>query len=275
LPWSSELRLARGAVGFAWYAACSMAPCPLAAGLRALPARSVPKQRCMPSSQKLGRTRTCSLPRRCRAVASASDSSSPPPWNANPEDQGNSPSSRPPSTRDEGPAAAPRSSGPSPQGLVPVPIVPGSGLTLMPNRSEDAADAGQSSSPGKLQKMTQADAFGLVLSTVREEPAKSDAFGSDRERLLNSVSTPSPRRTARFAFTCNICGEYTVRAINPHAYKHGAVFVQCSGCQVFHKVRAARVRGSRRASRRAVCADNPLAILSRQVADHINFLDDV
>eukprot|EP00958_Prasinococcus_capsulatus_P009046 scaffold886_cov317-Prasinococcus_capsulatus_cf.AAC.21 len=124
---TSELRLARGAVGFAWYAACSMAPCPLAAGLRALPARSVPKQRCMPSSQKLGRTRTCSLPRRCRAVASASDSSSPPPWNASPEDQGNSPSSRPPSTRDEGPAAAPRSSGPSPQGLVPVPIVPGSG----------------------------------------------------------------------------------------------------------------------------------------------------
>lgn len=40
----------------------------------------------------------------------------------------------------------------------------------------------------------------------------------------------------RVAFTCNVCGQRTTRAINPHAYTDGTVFVQCCGCNIFHKL---------------------------------------
>eukprot|EP00250_Pteridium_aquilinum_P003524 c13839_g1_i1 orf=374-1120(-) len=46
----------------------------------------------------------------------------------------------------------------------------------------------------------------------------------------------SPRRRMRVAFTCNVCSERTTRAINPHAYTDGTVFVQCAGCNIFHKL---------------------------------------
>lgn len=41
-----------------------------------------------------------------------------------------------------------------------------------------------------------------------------------------SLFTKSPRRRMRVAFTCNVCGQRTTRAINPHAYTDGTVFVQ-------------------------------------------------
>ena len=43
-----------------------------------------------------------------------------------------------------------------------------------------------------------------------------------------SLFTKSPRRRMRVAFTCNVCGQRTTRAINPHAYTDGTVFVQAS-----------------------------------------------
>ncbi|XP_010941361.1 uncharacterized protein [Elaeis guineensis] len=51
-----------------------------------------------------------------------------------------------------------------------------------------------------------------------------------------SLFTKSPRRRMLVAFTCNVCGQRTTRAINPHAYTDGTVFVQCCGCNVFHKL---------------------------------------
>ncbi|KAL5561254.1 hypothetical protein UlMin_031001 [Ulmus minor] len=51
-----------------------------------------------------------------------------------------------------------------------------------------------------------------------------------------SLFTKSPRRRMLVAFTCNICGQRTTRAINPHAYTDGTVFVQCCGCSAFHKL---------------------------------------
>ncbi|PIA35510.1 hypothetical protein AQUCO_03500106v1 [Aquilegia coerulea] len=51
-----------------------------------------------------------------------------------------------------------------------------------------------------------------------------------------SLFTKSPRRRMLVAFTCNICSQRTTRAINPHAYIDGTVFVQCCGCNVFHKL---------------------------------------
>ncbi|KGN43276.1 uncharacterized protein LOC101212325 [Cucumis sativus] len=51
-----------------------------------------------------------------------------------------------------------------------------------------------------------------------------------------SLFTKSPRRRMLVAFTCNICGQRTTRAINPHAYTDGTVFVQCCGCNAYHKL---------------------------------------
>ncbi len=46
----------------------------------------------------------------------------------------------------------------------------------------------------------------------------------------------NPRRTKRVQFTCNMCGETTVKMVNPHAWEKGTVFAQCSGCNVKHKL---------------------------------------
>ncbi|KAG6653561.1 hypothetical protein I3843_05G077900 [Carya illinoinensis] len=51
-----------------------------------------------------------------------------------------------------------------------------------------------------------------------------------------SLFTKSPRRRMLVSFTCNICRQRTTRAINPHAYTDGTVFVQCCGCNAFHKL---------------------------------------
>lgn len=68
-------------------------------------------------------------------------------------------------------------------------------------------------------------------------PAAAEA-GSSTERISTfpwSLFTKSPRRRMRVAFTCNVCGQRTTRAINPHAYTDGTVFVQVifSLCPLF------------------------------------------
>ncbi|KAL6873572.1 hypothetical protein ACP4OV_013654 [Aristida adscensionis] len=90
-------------------------------------------------------------------------------------------------------------------------------------------------------------AMGLVLSAATgsgwttgsgmEGPPK--AGGVERREVSTlpwSLFTKSPRRRMRVAFTCNVCGQRTTRAINPHAYTDGTVFVQCCGCNIFHKL---------------------------------------
>ncbi|XP_057773949.1 uncharacterized protein LOC130993184 [Salvia miltiorrhiza] len=94
-------------------------------------------------------------------------------------------------------------------------------------------------------------AMGLVLSAANvrgwttgsgmEGPSSPTGSGhnSGMERVSTfpwSLFTKSPRRRMRVAFTCNVCGQRTTRAINPHAYTDGTVFVQCCGCNVFHKL---------------------------------------
>lgn len=130
------------------------------------------------------------------------------------------------------------------------------------------------------------EAMGLVLSaaSVRGWTTGSGMEGpptpigaedlSATERISTfpwSLFTKSPRRRMRVAFTCNVCRQRTTRAINPHAYTDGTVFVQvitflfkvcifiyifvymcvclerrkihgvllylqCCGCNVFHKL---------------------------------------
>ncbi|XP_039804586.1 uncharacterized protein LOC120668857 [Panicum virgatum] len=76
-------------------------------------------------------------------------------------------------------------------------------------------------------------------SGMEGPPTASRAGGADRPEVSTlpwSLFTKSPRRRMRVAFTCNVCGQRTTRAINPHAYTDGTVFVQCCGCNVFHKL---------------------------------------
>ncbi|KAJ8538233.1 hypothetical protein K7X08_014773 [Anisodus acutangulus] len=94
-------------------------------------------------------------------------------------------------------------------------------------------------------------AMGLVLSAANVRGWTTGSgmegppvpAGSDSESNTDQISTfpwslftKSPRRRMRVAFTCNVCGQRTTRAINPHAYTDGTVFVQCCGCNIFHKL---------------------------------------
>ena len=73
-------------------------------------------------------------------------------------------------------------------------------------------------------------------------------------------------------------------AVNPRAYHHGAVFVQCKGCKVFHKVRLATARVAFSADHLVCSSVRSLIFVSYllhfyainvQVADHINFMGDM
>lgn len=84
--------------------------------------------------------------------------------------------------------------------------------------------------------------MGLVLSAATGrgwttgsgmEGPSVPAVGRDSESGTGNISTfpwslftKSPRRRMLVAFTCTICGQRTTRAINPHAYTDGTVFVQ-------------------------------------------------
>ncbi|KAG6531678.1 uncharacterized protein LOC122052945 [Zingiber officinale] len=102
---------------------------------------------------------------------------------------------------------------------------------------------------GSLSHLPKDAAMGLVLSAaagrgwttgsgMEGPPIPADADSTDQTVLTFpwSLYTKSPRRRMRVSFTCNVCGQRTTRAINPHAYTDGTVFVQCCGCNVFHKL---------------------------------------
>ncbi|PIN01378.1 hypothetical protein CDL12_26120 [Handroanthus impetiginosus] len=99
--------------------------------------------------------------------------------------------------------------------------------------------------------LSQDAAMGLVLSAANVRGWRTGSgmegpsvpAGSDPDSGTEHVSTfpwslftKSPRRRMLVAFTCNVCGQRTTRAINPHAYTDGTVFVQCCGCNIFHKL---------------------------------------
>ncbi|ERN20174.1 hypothetical protein AMTRI_Chr06g201350 [Amborella trichopoda] len=44
-----------------------------------------------------------------------------------------------------------------------------------------------------------------------------------------------PRRSLMVQFTCDACGVRSQRIINRVAYERGTVFLQCSGCEQYHK----------------------------------------
>ncbi|KAK7343326.1 hypothetical protein VNO77_11983 [Canavalia gladiata] len=103
-----------------------------------------------------------------------------------------------------------------------------------------------------LSPLSKDAAMGLVLSAAAGrgwttgsgmEGPSVPAVGRDNESGTGNISTfpwslftKSPRRRMLVAFTCTICGQRTTRAINPHAYTDGTVFVQCCGCNAYHKL---------------------------------------
>ncbi|RCV26094.1 hypothetical protein SETIT_5G218100v2 [Setaria italica] len=72
----------------------------------------------------------------------------------------------------------------------------------------------------------------LVVSACSSGEASSEAPASPTEA---TVDIKLPRRSLLVQFTCNKCGERTQRLINRLAYERGTVFLQCAGCQVYHK----------------------------------------
>uniref|UniRef100_A0ACD6AAM1 Uncharacterized protein n=1 Tax=Avena sativa TaxID=4498 RepID=A0ACD6AAM1_AVESA len=132
---------------------------------------------------------------------------------------------------DEGEDAAPRGSRPASGGgsagrREPTSLAP-YGLSLSPF-SKDAAMG---------LVMSAATGSGWTTGSGMEGPPTAGAVDRPEVSTLPwSLFTRSPRRRMRVAFTCNVCGQRTTRAINPHAYTDGTVFVQCCGCNVFHKL---------------------------------------
>ncbi|XP_074275710.1 uncharacterized protein LOC141599564 [Silene latifolia] len=104
--------------------------------------------------------------------------------------------------------------------------------------------------PRFLSPLSKDMAMGLVLSAVTgrgwttgsgmEGPPESAGDAESSTAKIStfpwSLFTKSPRRRMLIAFTCNICSQRTTRAINPHAYTDGTVFVQCCGCNAYHKL---------------------------------------
>ncbi|KAL3840167.1 hypothetical protein ACJIZ3_024758 [Penstemon smallii] len=86
--------------------------------------------------------------------------------------------------------------------------------------------------------LSAANVRGWTTGSGMEGPPSSDS-DSGMEQVSTfpwSIFSKSPRRRMRVAFTCNVCGQRTTGAINPHAYTDGTVFVQCCGCNIFHNL---------------------------------------
>lgn len=62
-----------------------------------------------------------------------------------------------------------------------------------------------------------------------------DPYASAASPAEASFDIKLPRRSLLVQFTCNKCDARTERLINRVAYERGTVFLQCAGCQVYHK----------------------------------------
>ena len=93
-------------------------------------------------------------------------------------------------------------------------------------------------SEGGLTRMNRPDALQLTLAAATGLAAPPGHDGPGEELPLSSRTSPSPRRSRVLAFTCNVCGQRSRRAVNPGVLETGTLFVQCSNenCMVFHKV---------------------------------------
>ncbi|KAI5075739.1 hypothetical protein GOP47_0009815 [Adiantum capillus-veneris] len=75
--------------------------------------------------------------------------------------------------------------------------------------------------------------YSVALSNSSHEEDSSSLPSEEHE---SKIDLSLPRRRLQVSFTCDACGERSRRLINPHAYARGTVFVQCAGCEVYHKL---------------------------------------
>ncbi|XP_037451127.1 uncharacterized protein C24H6.02c-like [Triticum dicoccoides] len=70
---------------------------------------------------------------------------------------------------------------------------------------------------------------------VRACSSEVDPDASAASPAEASFDIKLPRRSLLVQFTCTKCDARTERLINRVAYERGTVFLQCAGCQVYHK----------------------------------------
>lgn len=75
-----------------------------------------------------------------------------------------------------------------------------------------------------------------VSRLVDGYPGDDDESAQRNSDMGAAVDIKLPRRSLMITFTCNLCSERTKRLINRLAYERGLVFVQCAGCQKYHKL---------------------------------------
>ncbi|KAJ4797078.1 Zim17-type zinc finger protein [Rhynchospora pubera] len=76
-----------------------------------------------------------------------------------------------------------------------------------------------------------------IIACLNGRNAKNDLDPSQSTSNAEEarIDIGLPRRSLLVKFTCDACGERTSRFINRIAYEKGTVFLQCGGCQVYHK----------------------------------------
>ena len=88
-----------------------------------------------------------------------------------------------------------------------------------------------------LRAITRVEGSGDEEQTEGSAVEAPEAGGSGEKKLKdNQIQLPKVKRSAELTFTCNKCGHRTTRMVNPEVYKKGTMFVQCAGCETWHKM---------------------------------------
>lgn len=75
----------------------------------------------------------------------------------------------------------------------------------------------------------------LHLWRARSASDGRDAF-QESEAGAPSKEERSTRRTVTVEFTCDVCGARNAKKVNPKALVRGTVYVQCDGCETYHRL---------------------------------------
>ncbi|MCO5582099.1 hypothetical protein L7F22_035989 [Adiantum nelumboides] len=103
------------------------------------------------------------------------------------------------------------------------------GTRWQPSRERPSRDG---AAPGYGQRVFCRHLYSVALTNDSPEEDSSSLPSEEHEP---NIDLNLPRRRLQVSFTCDACGERSQRLINPHAYARGTVFVQCAGCEAYHK----------------------------------------
>mmetsp|Transcript_6901 Transcript_6901/g.42114 ORF Transcript_6901/g.42114 Transcript_6901/m.42114 type:complete len:146 (-) Transcript_6901:1089-1526(-) len=109
---------------------------------------------------------------------------------------------------------------------------------LRSRRSTRSASHGStqaSSSRGDVHVACRRRKAKLHLWRARGTSGGGDAFQGS-EAGAPSKDERSTRRTVTVEFTCDVCGTRNAKNVNPKALVRGTVYVQCDGCETYHRL---------------------------------------